>query len=235
MLSSDYILVYDSGNGGKYVLQNLKKKLPLENFILFKDTEFCPYGNKKILDLKENITKKINYLLSTYKIKLIVIACNTISSLFKTYLLNKFTQCNFLFVNPKITTQMLKNKTLILGTTNTIKNNKRIQFYKNNKNLYVLGLSNLAKIIDDNIKKLDTILPILRAKLAPYINFEIKNIVLACTHYNYIKKQLKTIFHQVKFYESSMEVSTLAKRLLENLDLININNKKQTVLILNKI
>lgn len=235
MLSSDYILVYDSGNGGKYVLQNLRKKLPLENFILFKDTEFCPYGNKKLSELKENITKKINSLLSSYNIKLIVIACNTISSLFKNYLINKFKQYNFLFVSPKINTNILKNKTLILGTTNTIKYNKKIKFYKNNKNLYVLGLSNLAKIIDDNMKHLDAVLPIIQPKLAPYMNFSIKNIVLACTHYNYIKKQLKSIFHQVKFYENSSEVSTLAKKLLENLDLINMNNKKAKILELNNI
>lgn len=235
MLSSDYILVYDSGNGGKYVLQNLRKKLPLENFILFKDTEFCPYGNKKLSELKENITKKINSLLSNYNIKLIVIACNTISSLFKNYLISEFNQYNFLFVSPKINTNILKNKTLILGTTNTIKYNKKIKFYKNNKNLYVLGLSNLAKIIDDNMKHLDAVLPIIQPKLAPYMNFSIKNIVLACTHYNYIKKQLKSIFHQVKFYENSSEVSTLAKKLLENLDLINMNNKKAKILELNNI
>ena len=227
---NDYILVFDSGNGGQFVLDTLQHNLPFEKYILFKDVKFCPYGDKKKKELKENVTKILDNLTKKYKIKMIVIACNTISSLFKNYLLSKYSSYIILFVNPYLNDEILKNKTLVIATKNTIKYNKRLKKYAPNKNLFLLGFDKLAKIIDDNFDNLGTILPYIYTKCAPYLNIGIKNIVVGCTHYNYIIFLLQKIFKGAKFYESSLEVSKLAKILLTMYELESDDNQINEVL-----
>ena len=47
------ILVLDSGIGGLYTSKILKEKYPNFNYIYFKDSFNCPYGNKSKCRHKE--------------------------------------------------------------------------------------------------------------------------------------------------------------------------------------
>ncbi len=72
--------IFDSGVGGLTVLQELIRKLPRERFIYFGDTARVPYGNKA----KETILRyaiESTLALLEKEIKLLVIACNTVSAL----------------------------------------------------------------------------------------------------------------------------------------------------------
>ena len=71
--------VFDSGLGGLTVLKELQKILPNEKFIYIGDTAHVPYGNKSKESIY-NFSKKIIDYLNTNNIKLIVAACNTVSS-----------------------------------------------------------------------------------------------------------------------------------------------------------
>ena len=74
------ILVLDSGIGGLYTAKILKKKYPNFNYIYFKDTFNCPYGNKSKEELLILAQENINFVLKRYKIKAVVLACNTLST-----------------------------------------------------------------------------------------------------------------------------------------------------------
>lgn len=232
---NSYILVYDSGNGGKFVLSKLKKRLPFEKFILFRDIYFCPYGDKTKSNLKKNTTKILDYLTKMYKIKMIIIACNTISSLFKSYILKRYSNYIILFVNPYLNEKILLKKTLVIATKNTIKYNSLLKKFSNNKNLFLVGFNDLAKKIDDNINNLGTLLPQIYTKIEPYVKLDIQNVVVGCTHYNYIIFLLKQIFPKAKFFESSSNVALLAKKLLAMYELENEENIKSKTLNLYKI
>lgn len=234
MKNNDYILVFDSGNGGQFVLKKLKYYLPNENYILFKDQNFCPYGDKKSNDLKKNIVKVLDKLTQKYKIKMIVIACNTISSMFKNLIIKRYSKYILLFVNPKINNKILQNKTLLIATKNTVKHSKLIKRYKNNKNLIVVGFKDLAKKIDDNINNIEILENPLRDYFNKYNNLKIKNIIVGCTHYNYIICLLKKIFPRANFFENSKELAMLSKKILNMYDLENqYNLKGNTIYLLN--
>ena len=71
--------IFDSGLGGLTVLQALRELLPNESFIYIGDTAHVPYGNKS----NEAVTRyseKITKFLISKKVKLIIVACNTASS-----------------------------------------------------------------------------------------------------------------------------------------------------------
>src|SRR5258706_16334484 len=71
--------VFDSGIGGLTVVRELNRLLPNEKIIYFGDTARVPYGNKS----KETVidySLQIAYFLMKKKIKMLVVACNTASS-----------------------------------------------------------------------------------------------------------------------------------------------------------
>ena len=82
--------IFDSGLGGLTVLKQLEHRLPNETFIYIGDTAHLPYGNKS----KEaiiNYSERISQYLIDCNVKLIIVACNTVSSLALKYLKNFFT------------------------------------------------------------------------------------------------------------------------------------------------
>jgi len=230
---TEYILIFDSGSGGKYVLNELKKIMPHENYIFFCDMFNCPYGNKKIQSLKLIVTKSLEKLLKTYKIKLIVIACNTISSLFKDELINHFLNCPILFVEPELNDKILENPTLVIATSNTIKHNINIKKYKGSPNLFLQGFGTLAIKIDKCNGDFGEIKGVLNTQLTKFKNYEIKNVVLGCTHYNYIKKEIESVFEKkLVFYENSTEIAKKAKKALKKMNkLIEHSSKNETIFL----
>ena len=74
------IAVFDSGLGGLTVVRALAEQLPNETIVYFGDTARVPYGTKSpqavIRFSKENMA-----VLLKHNVKMIVVACNTASSL----------------------------------------------------------------------------------------------------------------------------------------------------------
>ena len=71
--------IFDSGIGGLTVANAIKKVLPNENIIYFGDTEHLPYGEKSAAAI-QNYSAKIIKFLITKKCKMIIVACNSASS-----------------------------------------------------------------------------------------------------------------------------------------------------------
>ena len=83
--------VFDSGLGGLTVLKALQKTLPNESFIYIGDTAHVPYGNKSKSSIIHYSTTLSNFLINTYNVKMIIVACNTASAIAITTLQNLFT------------------------------------------------------------------------------------------------------------------------------------------------
>lgn len=221
----NWILVYDSGNGGRWTLSKLKEILPNENYLFFMDKKHCPYGNKSVIRLKKIVSNNISKLRKKYNIKMLVIACNTVASTMTEYLKQKFYDLPIVFVTPCITPEIVKKPTLILATKNTVKTNQDIAKVKDKKWVYVYGFSNLAKKIDDVNGNFDLLQPYLNQKLRRYKNKKISNVVLGCTHFNYITEQIQNALKtKVDFFENSTCASLRAKSILYA---FNMENKKK--------
>lgn len=74
--SSSSIAVFDSGFGGLTVMRAIEQLLPNEKILYFGDTARLPYGNKTPETILRYSLENA-HLLSTYDIKLLVVACNT--------------------------------------------------------------------------------------------------------------------------------------------------------------
>src|SRR3954470_14317870 len=78
-MTTSPIGIFDSGIGGLTVANAIQKVLPHESLIYFGDTAHLPYGDKSP-DTIRYYTKTIGEFLLSKECKIIVIACNTASS-----------------------------------------------------------------------------------------------------------------------------------------------------------
>jgi glutamate racemase len=67
--------------GGLTVLKELERMLPSEHFVYLGDTARVPYGGKSAETVTRYSIEIANYLIRRHDIKLLVVACNTASSL----------------------------------------------------------------------------------------------------------------------------------------------------------
>ncbi len=198
--------IFDSGIGGLTVANAIKKVLPNENIIYFGDTEHLPYGEKSAAAI-QNYSAKIIKFLITKKCKMIIVACNSASSVAwenikrvsnKTPILNVIDP-----IIKKIETNYSKCNIGVIGTKATIESKiYEIKIKNISPNINVRSLSTplLAPMIEEgfiNEKISDTI-------IQKYLsNPKLKNIdhlILACTHYPLIYKEIK------KYYEGNVTV-----------------------------
>ena len=78
-MNNSPIGVFDSGLGGLNVLKELMKELPNEKYIYLGDTKRFPYGQKSIDAIIEIAKQNVEFLIKQ-GVKLVVIACGTVTS-----------------------------------------------------------------------------------------------------------------------------------------------------------
>ena len=220
--------VFDSGIGGISILNEIIKLLPNEDYIFYADSINNPYGQKDKKQLEVIVDNIMDYFLKQ-DVKLVVVACNTATTKTIDYLRKKYKNILFVGVEPaiKVAYDHYKDKTtLVMATPATIESEK-VKTLTNTyqqENRILLACPDLASIIE---KGNLGILPVYFANLFKEIPKEkVEVIVLGCTHYQLIKKQIKkAIGKEVIFLEVALPV---AKRVKELLTQNNIETTKTT-------
>lgn len=225
--------VFDSGIGGVTVMKELLRIMPNENYIYYSDTVNNPYGdkdNEEIIKISDNIVNK----LINMGCKIIVIACNTASAISKDYLRNKY-NIPIIAIEPAYKTVSNNEKTLVMATKATINSDKFQTLFNtyDNHNTILLSCSGLADLIEEGNK--DKIITYLKEKIGKFK--DVKNVVLGCTHYPLIKKEIIEVLGDVTFYDGSTGVAKHTKEVLEernllsngtgNITFIDSNNNKE--------
>lgn len=198
----EYILFFDSGVGGLNLLKECKKMFPNENYIYFVENEFSPLGNRTKTEITKIVCDDIEKIKKKYHIKLIVLACNTATSACAEKL-RELIAIDIVGVEPPILPALKSEckSILVLCTEATLKYNKLLKLFKNNR-LFFYKSNAFAKLIDENIDNLNNILPNIKCELKRYANKRIDAIVIGCTHYSFIKSQLEKFFkNEITFFE----------------------------------
>ncbi len=219
--------IFDSGIGGLTVARAVKDLLPQENIIYFGDTAHLPYGDKSAAAI-QSYTVKICDLLLKQQCKVILIACNSASSaayqLAKEYVGSKGKVINV--IDPVITflSEKYENKTIgLIGTKRTVRSNvyqKKLD--KLNKNIQLRSLATplLAPMIEEGYFDNNISEHIIQSYISDPSLEGIEALVLGCTHYPLIKKQITNFYQgRVEVIDSSHIVAEHLKNYLEQKDL----------------
>lgn len=224
MQDNKKIGIFDSGIGGVTVLKEIITVLPNENYIYYSDSKNNPYGDKtdeEILEICDNIVKKF----IEQKCKAIVIACNTASAKAVKYLREKYNEIPFIAIEPayKMVHDYAYDKaTLVMATKGTIESEKFNLLYQkyDNHKTFLLPCIGLADIIEKGNK--EEIKKYLKENLQQYSG-KIENVVLGCTHYPLIEKEIQEILGKVQFFNGAPNLAKYLKRLLEEKELLGKN------------
>ena len=167
----------DSGIGGLSLLKNLVSKYPNENYIYVADNLNMPYGNKSTKFLRSRILELIDYLVDTFNVKLVILACNTAS----------VTSLEYVRKHSKVEVLGLDISGLVMQDSKIICTKLTAKHYQN---LNVYPFNNLATSIEQNIFDRYTLERKIKNALSRgQINEN--NIILGCTHYELVKDIFK--------------------------------------------
>ncbi len=200
-MNIEYIAVLDSGVGGISVLIELQKAFPYERFLYYGDNQNSPYGNLNKQKLLSLSIHNIN-IIKSYPIKMIVLACNTLS----VNLINEIKEYSgvpTLGVFPPVESCLISGKsTILLSTIRTAEN------YKSKYNFESVGFFDLASEIEKNLFSLEKV-NFLRCKTKGKLDIakckkgQFENVILGCTHYNFIKNQIFDHFQPQKLLDGT--------------------------------
>ena len=221
--------VFDSGMGGLTVLRQLMALLPNEHFIYLGDTARLPYGTKS----RETV---IRYSLQNAKllieknIKLLVIACNTASSVALTELQQQYPHVPIVSVlepGAQSAVSSTRNRHIaVLATETTINTGG----YQN----AIRNLDPMAVVITQSCSTLVALAEegwinnkVAKAAIEEYLTpmqeqgFKCDCVVLGCTHFPVFKELLRETIkdNEVCIIDSGESAATVVKQVLSELKL----------------
>jgi len=190
------ILVFDSGVGGLSILQALQQALPACEYIYASDNQAFPYGTKSADFLIDRVHTVLQALIDKTQPDLIVVACNTASTLVLPHIRQHFT-IPIVGVVPAIKPAALQSKTRVIGLIGTPGTVARaytkdlIKEFANDCEVIKVGSAELVTLAEQSLRGTSPPLEKLNGILKPlFDNRQLDTIVLACTHFPLIKEQL---------------------------------------------
>lgn len=229
--------IFDSGIGGLTVLREITKVLPNENYIYIGDTARFPYGTKSKTTVTKFACQIVDFLLKK-NVKLIIAACNTVSSNSLNVLKKNYSIpiIGVIESGIKLALNLTKNNKIgIIGTQATINSHKyQDLILKNSRNSQVFekACPLFAPLVEDLIFEGDITDLTIKYYLNDLKSEKIDTLILGCTHYPLLEKALKKFFGlKVQLINSGYAISLEAKELLQKSKLFNNKKTNSNVVI----
>lgn len=222
---------FDSGVGGISVLKESLKVLPSEDFVYFGDSLNAPYGTKSVNEVKKLTFKAVDFLIEK-GVKVVVIACNTATSAAIDELRKQYRDIPIIGIEPALKPAVAVSKgksVIIMATPMTLtekKFDKLMKLYNKEVDIIPLPCAGLVEFIENGIIEGDEIKEYLEGKLKEFRHLDVAAIVLGCTHYPFIRKELmKIVGEKTIIIDGSIgTVNQLKRQLIRN----NLLNEKKT-------
>lgn len=218
--------ILDSGLGGLTSVWELHRQLPQERVIYFGDTARTPYGSKS----PETIVKFADQLVSkliSRDTKMIIIACNTITAWGLDKLREMHPEIPIIGVIGPMVRKVVGDgcsSVGVIATKGTIDSDmygKSLRELKPDIKVYSRACPAIVPLIEEGLTDTD----IMELTIKHYMDdfactggFD--DLILGCTHYPLISKQIKKLYPNLKLYSSSAEVVQQAKEIMEAKDML---------------
>jgi len=213
--------VFDSGIGGLTVVKELIKSLPYEDIVYFGDTARVPYGTKSHQTVVRFSTENVLFLLR-YNVKLIIVACNSSSSVALASLKRNFKVPIIGVIEPGAayaTSMSYSQRIGVIGTSTTIKSKayeKQIRGLVPKAKVYSKSCPLFVPLAEEGWLDGKVTSQIIRTYLSPLKKKDIDTLILGCTHYPLLEKAIKRVMGKgVKLIDSAVSVAETAKALLQ--------------------
>jgi glutamate racemase len=191
MAAGETILVFDSGLGGLTVYREIAAARPGADLVYVADDAAFPYGAMTEPALTERVVELMGELIGRYRPDLVVIACNTASTIVLPHLRQRFS-LPFVGTVPAIKPACAGSVTKrisVLGTEATVQREYTrtlIRDYAADCDVTLVGSKMLATYAEAQIAGTPVSDALIFAEIEPCFrgdDVRTDTIVLACTHY----------------------------------------------------
>ena len=206
------IVVIDSGLGGLTIFKQLIAQTSNIHFVA--DNKHFPYGTKKTSELVNIIDRLIHYFLNNQYDK-VILACNTASLIYDKYLRYKYKNEVITIIDSTIAEiENIYNLSHvgIIATNKVIESNIYQDYIKRKYQIRTttIACSELVNLCE-NYDKLK-INAFIKQHFSIFKENKIDALILACTHFNIIEKEIDRFFkHEVPLICSGYGLSKQLK------------------------
>lgn len=227
-MNNDAIGVFDSGIGGLTAVKELNKLLPNENIIYFGDTARVPYGSRSRETVMKYAEQDVEFL-KKHKIKMIIAACGTVSSVVGTNpLVTDMPFTGVILPAVQAACGVTKNGRIgVIGTPATIKSGSFGKAFKSiNPHVFVVGnpCPLFVHLVENGYTDRNNKITKLAAEeyLAPIKAEGVDTLILGCTHYPVIKDIISDIMgNDVTLISPGAEAAKYAQSCLMEKDMLS--------------
>lgn len=213
------VVIFDSGVGGLSVYQEIHALLPQVQFIYAFDNAAFPYGELDDATLIKRTNYIVTLLANQYQADLVVIACNTASTIVLPSLRQQLT-IPVVGVVPAIKPAALISQTKSIGllatpaTVNRAYTHQLVQQFANGCEVKMIGSTRLVEMAEQKLRGKSVDMDELAEILAPWQG-TVDSIILGCTHFPLIKQEiLLALRHQVNVIDSGKAIAKRVALLL---------------------
>ncbi len=190
--------VIDSGVGGLSVLRVLQKKLPHEDFLYIGDTARTPYGQRTEAEIRAFVREMTDYLQAA-GIKLLVVACNTITVLGTESIKNGYDfDVIGMSKGAELALSVTKNKKIgVMATPFTVASGAHKAAFAAadaSAEVFTQGCPDFVPLIESGVFEGPEIDAAAAAYAAPLKEAGVDAVLLSCTHYPFIRKAVEAAF-----------------------------------------
>jgi glutamate racemase len=200
--SSPKILVFDSGVGGLTVFREVRKSREDAQYVYLADDAGFPYGNQPEEALIARIVAVLGEAIGLYAPDLVVIACNTASTLALAELRDRF-KVPFVGTVPAIKpacSQSVTKRVAVLGTQATVSREYTralIREFATACEVVLVGSPKLAAYAERELAGDPVSDMLIETEIAPcFVELHGRRtdvVVLACTHYPLLVRRLRAL------------------------------------------
>ena len=217
---------FDSGLGGLTCIPYLMRELPEEKIIYFGDTARTPYGSKATRTIR-NFSMEIADFLVKSDVKMIVIACNTVSATCVDDLQQRFPQIPIIgIIEPTAryvaTYRGVKENVGVIGTKVTITSHaykNMIHRYNDRLHIVEAPCPAFVPLIEEGIIDNEIMDLTIKYYMDSFVQHHaLDAIILGCTHYPLIKKNIEKLYPQLDIINPSDIVAGRIREVLDDRD-----------------
>jgi glutamate racemase len=217
--------VFDSGIGGLTVVRALKRILPNENIIYLGDTARVPYGIKSPEAITRFAFEDTRFLINR-KVKLVVVACHSVSSVCLPELKKNFSVPILGVIEPGAQAALAatKNRRIgVIGTQATITAGtyervirEMAKKGKPSKDVEIVAKSTplFVPLVEEGWLDNEIALLVTKSYLSSFQEEGIDTLLLGCTHYPLLKDIIQKVLKKVVLVDSSTATALETKKIL---------------------
>ncbi|MDO9042736.1 MAG: glutamate racemase [Desulfocapsaceae bacterium] len=212
--------IFDSGIGGMTVARAVEQLLPDYSIVYFGDIARTPYGSKSAATITDYSLRNTEFLLKKGA-EIIIIACNTASSVATEALRREFQVPIIEVITPAATKAIATTKTGrigVIGTRATIRSGvyeQTICGQRPDFHVFSEACPLLVPLVEEGWTNKQETKMIIRRYLHPLKDKQIDTLVLGCTHYPLLTQLIQTrVGKRVTLIDSSVETAKYVRDLL---------------------